>query len=228
MPRPTVFLFDIDGTLLLTGGAGRRAFDRAFAEVCGRGDAASGFSFAGMTDRAIARAGLAALGREADPAVVDRLIDAYISGLENEVATSDGYALMPNVREVVRELGTRPEFAVGLGTGNVRRGAAIKLARGDLEASFDFGGFGCDAEDRVELLRVGAERGALRLGRPREACRVVVVGDTPRDVAAALALGADCIGVGTGGFAPEELARLGATAAFADLAHPRAVEALVG
>jgi phosphoglycolate phosphatase len=228
MPRPTVFLFDIDGTLLLTGGAGRRAMEAAFVEVTGRTDACEGFSFAGMTDRAIARAGLLAVGREPEAALIDRVIDAYVTALAREVDTSEGYTLMPAVREVVGELRARRDFAVGLGTGNVRRGASIKLARGDLERSFDFGGFGCDAEDRGELLCLGARRGAERLGLALEACRVVVVGDTPRDVAAALTLGADCIGVGTGGFDPSELSQLGATAAFADLGEPGVLEALVG
>src|SRR5262249_31695506 len=76
MPRGTVFLFDIDGTLLLTGGAGRRAFEQAFADVCGRPDACNGFSFAGMTDRAIARKGLLSIDRRPDAELIDRLIDA--------------------------------------------------------------------------------------------------------------------------------------------------------
>jgi phosphoglycolate phosphatase len=227
MARPAVFLFDIDGTLLLTGGAGRRAFEGAFVRVCERDDACSHFSFAGMTDRAIARAGLVAIGREPEPAVMDRLIDAYLEGLATEVAASDGYTIMPGVRETVRTLRERTSFAVGLGTGNVRRGAMIKLARGDLQQAFDFGGFGCDAENRAALLLLGARRGAERLGRDVEECRVVVVGDTPRDVAAALAIGAECVGVGTGGIHPAELLRLGATAAFANLAEAGAVDALL-
>src|SRR3954454_4393510 len=101
MPRPTGFLLDIDGTLLLTGGAGRRAFEAAFVRVCGRDDACAGFSFAGMTDRAIARAGLIALGRAAEPALMDALVDAYLEGLATEVAIGHGYTVMPGVRTII-------------------------------------------------------------------------------------------------------------------------------
>src|SRR5262249_45889233 len=93
---------------------------------------------------------------------------------------------------------------------------------------FDFGGFGCDAEDRIELLRIGAERGARKLGLDLDGCRVVVIGDTPLDVAAALAIGAECIGVGTGGVEPAELAPAGATRGFGCLADSGAMGALMG
>ena len=118
--------------------------------------------------------------------------------------------------------------AVGLGTGNVRAGARIKLERVSLYDQFAFGGFGCDHEDRAELLRVGAERGAAALGVERGECRVVVIGDTVRDVDAALRIGAECIGVGTGAGTPETLSGRGATAVFATLAVPGALEALLG
>ncbi|HSO32352.1 MAG TPA: HAD hydrolase-like protein, partial [Labilithrix sp.] len=119
-----------------------------------------------------------------------------------------------------------PKIALGLGTGNVKRGAYAKLARGALDAPFAFGGFGCDAEDRTELLRVGAGRGAAALGVPLADCRVVVIGDTPKDVAAARGIGAECIGVGTGGFAPAALRDLGAQNAFATLEEDGVREAL--
>ncbi len=225
---PTVFLFDIDGTLLLSGGAGRRSFEAAFVQVCGRRDACAHFSFGGMTDRAIARTGLTAIGRDADAATIDALIEAYLVLLHDAVAKSPVFTVMPNAHATVEALRTNADFAVGLGTGNVRRGANVKLARAELAHLFDFGGFGCDYEDRAELLRKGAERGAAKLGVNAAEARVVVIGDTPRDVAAALAIGAECIGVGTGGVAPSELLALGAVAAFASLAEDGALDALVG
>jgi phosphoglycolate phosphatase-like HAD superfamily hydrolase len=170
-----------------------------------------------MTDRAIIRAGLQAIGEPVGEARIDLLITAYLESLGAEVAASSGYRVLPGVYDVVLQLRERPQCAVGLGTGNVRRGAELKLERADLNQYFDFGGFGCDHEDRAELLRIGAERGAARLGRPRSACRVVVIGDTVRDVMAALAIGAECIGVGTSGTALAELQRAGATAVCADL-----------
>jgi phosphoglycolate phosphatase-like HAD superfamily hydrolase len=222
--RPTVYLFDIDGTLLLTGGAGRRSMRAAFADVDPeRGPAAIAFSFAGLTDHGIVRTGLLALGTPApDEAAINRVLDHYLARLEDEVARADGYQIMPGVLDVLELLFARAAnapFAIGLGTGNVKRGAYTKLARGALDARFAFGGFGCDAEDRTALLGVGAARGAALLGLAPNECRLVVIGDTPKDVTAALGIGAECIGVGTGGFAPEALAALGARHAFATLAE---------
>lgn len=225
--RPTVLLFDIDGTLILTGGAGRRAMERAFADVTGRRDACAHMSFGGMTDRAIAREGLVAVDREPTPEAIDAVLDAYIARLEREVVASPKYEIMPGVVETLAWLAPIPRIAIGLGTGNIKRGAYTKLTRGALHDAFAFGGFGCDHENRAELLRVGAMRGAAQLGLTMDACRVVVIGDTPKDVAAALAIGAECIGVGTGGVDPAELARLGAHHAFATLEDPRSRAALV-
>jgi phosphoglycolate phosphatase-like HAD superfamily hydrolase len=230
--RPTVYLFDIDGTLILTGGAGRRAMAAAFTELHGpKGAVAIDFSFAGMTDRAIVRTGLHALGIEEtkSDAGVDPVLDAYLLHLEREVDRSDAYRVLPGVSEVLGWLvpmAKTSRVAIGLGTGNVKRGAYTKLARGSLHQSFAFGGFGCDHEDRTALLRVGAQRGAESLGIVVSECRVVVIGDTPKDVSAARGIGAECIGVGTGGFEPRALLDLGAHRAFATLEEPGVREAL--
>ena len=114
-----------------------------------------------------------------------------------------------------------------LGTGNIREGARIKLDRVGLFARFGFGGFGCDDEDRTALLRRGAERGADSLGLTLEEVRVVVVGDTPKDVAAAHGIGAESVGVGTGSFTAEALVGAGATCAFASLGVPGALQAVL-
>lgn len=214
---PTVFLFDIDGTLLLTGGAGRRAMLEAFKGLHRNERVFDGFSFAGMTDRAIARHALGQVVAEVTDAAIDGMLDAYLTRLEQELTTANDYRVLPGVKELLASLANATGIAIGLGTGNVRRGAYAKLTRGGLDGSFSFGGFGCDAEDRAELLRTGARRGAERLGRHVDECRVVVIGDTPKDVAAALAIGARCIGVGTGGYSPEELSKAGAHHAVATL-----------
>jgi len=226
--RPTVYLFDIDGTLISTGGAGRRAMEGAFRDVHGpAGPAGVAFSYAGMTDRAIVRAGLLALEHHApDAAAIDRVLERYLGRLAHEVLATTTYVVHPGVMGVVAWLRDRPRIALGLGTGNVKTGAYAKLARGALDAPFAFGGFGCDAEDRTDLLRVGAGRGADALGLPLAECRVVVIGDTPKDVAAARGIGAECIGVGTGGFAPAALRDLGAQNAFATLEEDGVREAL--
>lgn len=223
---PTVLLFDIDGTLLLTGGAGRRAMLEAFKGLHSDDRVFDGFSFAGMTDRAIARHALAKVMADVTEAAIDGMLDAYLTQLEAELLTASDYRVLPGVKPLLDKIANAADVAIGLGTGNVRRGAYAKLARGGLDAAFAFGGFGCDAEDRADLLRTGARRGAERLGRSVEECRVVVIGDTPKDVAAALAIGARCIGVGTGSYSHEDLVKAGAHQGFATLDEPSAERAL--
>ncbi len=227
--RPTVLLFDIDGTLVTTGGAGRRAISRAFEKLHGRADACDSFSLSGMTDRAIVRKALGIIGAEASPEAIDALIDCYLSLLSEEVRRTEErhYFVHAGMREAVAEARSRSGVAVGLGTGNVREGARVKLERVGIYDQFAFGGFGCDHEDRVELIRHGARCGAQLLSTSLEKCRVVVIGDTPKDVAAAKGIGAVCIGVGTGNFTPEALVKAGADFAFPDFTAQGALEALL-
>jgi phosphoglycolate phosphatase-like HAD superfamily hydrolase len=227
--RPTVLLFDIDGTLVTTGGAGRRAIERAFQQLHGRGDACDSFSMSGMTDRAIVRKGLGVIGAQATPESIDAVIDAYLTHLSEEVRKVDDrkYYLHPGMREAVLAARAREGVAVGLGTGNVRRGAQVKLERVGIYEQFAFGGFGCDSEDRVELIRHGAQSGASQLGVPVSECRVVVIGDTPKDVHAAKGIGAVCIGVGTGNFSAPALLAAGADFAFPDFTASEALQTLL-
>jgi phosphoglycolate phosphatase-like HAD superfamily hydrolase len=226
--QPTILLFDIDGTLVTTGGAGRRALERVFAECFGREDACS-FRLDGMTDRAIVRAGLTAIGAPATEADIDSVLAAYVRVLESEVASVDSsqYRIHSGIVEALDAATATRKVEIGLGTGNIREGARLKLSRVGIYQRFAFGGFGCDHEDRSQLLRCGAQRGAERLGLPPEACRVVVIGDTPKDVAAAAGIGAESLGVGTGRFSAGELKECGATMAFPDLSAPGALQALL-
>jgi phosphoglycolate phosphatase len=228
--RPTVLLFDIDGTLVTTGGVGRRALELAFERAHGRSDACAGFRFDGMTDRAIVRGGLLALGVPPTPASIDAVLAAYLEVLAEQVAAAPArtYRIHSGICETLDAAAARSQCAVGLGTGNVREGARIKLERVGLFRRFGFGGFGCDDEDRTALLLRGAERGAAALGLPRAEVRVVVIGDTPKDVAAALGIGAESLGVGTGSFSAADLVAAGATRAFSSLAVPGALEAVLG
>lgn len=226
--RPTVLLFDVDGTLLSSGGAGRLAMERAFGRLHGRADACAGFRMDGMTDRAIVRRGLAAIGAPSEHADIDAVIATYLAELRETVAAAaaQDYHAHPGVETIVARalaLGC----AVGLGTGNVRAGAHVKLERLRLHEHFAFGGFGCDHELRPEVIRIGASRGAAALGLLVSECRVVVIGDTPSDVAAARAIGAECVGVGTGFYTPEQLIACGATRAFAHLEAAGALEAIL-
>jgi phosphoglycolate phosphatase-like HAD superfamily hydrolase len=226
---PTVLLFDIDGTLITTGGAGRRAITKAFEVLHGRADACDHFSFGGMTDRAIVRLGLEAIGVGASTEAIDEVIDRYVELLELEVWKVDAraYRVHDGMLAAI-DAGHARGCAVGLGTGNVQAGARAKLRRVALHERFDFGGFGDDHELRPELIRRGAERGAARLGVPLSDARVVVIGDTPKDVHAAQAIGAECVAVATGEFPLEVLRQAGATWAFDDLTAPGALEAVLG
>jgi len=225
--RPTVLLFDIDGTLITSGGAGRRAMERAFEERYGKREACR-FRFDGMTDLQIARQTLVALGVPPTREAMAESIVLYLRFLGEEIARTDDtrYRLHAGITEALAAARAHG-CGIGLGTGNVHEGARLKLERVGVFGEFAFGGFGSDAEDRTELLRHGAERGARHLGASLDACRVVVIGDTPKDVAAAQGIGAECIAVGTGSFTLAELRASGATHAFASLSEPGALAALL-
>ncbi len=226
--RPTVLLFDIDGTLVSTGGAGRRSVARAFELLYGRADACTGFTFDGMTDRNIVRLGLEAIGVGVDDRAIDAVLACYVDCLAEAVRAvpEASYLVHPGMREAV-EAALAERMAVGLGTGNVREGARVKLERVGLFDKFAFGGFGDDHELRPELIRRGAQRGAAHLGLSLEEVRVVVVGDTPKDVAAAQAIGAESIAVATGGSTSAQLREAGATWVFETLADDGALDALL-
>lgn len=223
----TVALFDIDGTLMTTGGAGRRAMRAAFGEVVDAPHALDDVKLGGKTDPMILREGLEVIGRAYDAALVERILERYLERLEAEVARSPGYHVFDGVLTILDHAHAL-NAAVGLGTGNVERGAQVKLARGALNDRFAFGGFGSDAEDRTELIRAGAERGAARLGRPLSECRVIVIGDTPRDVRAAHGIGAVCLAVATGGYDVNALQKAGADLVVERLDDPRALAFLEG
>lgn len=228
MHPPTVLLFDIDGTLITTGGVGRNAILQALAPF-GAADGAS-FSFAGMTDRGIIRQGLINSGKQVDENLIDKVLEGYLAKLEGEVANApaERYRVHPGVAAVLDAVSGRAGVAVGLGTGNVEIGARIKLRRVGLSRRFAFGGFGCDDEDRAALLEAGARRGAAALSARREDCRVVVIGDTPRDIAAAHAIGAECAAIATGTIERQVLAQSRPAFLFDDMADSGCIPALLG
>ena len=229
---PTILLFDVDGTLVTSGGVGRRAIEQAFERRHGRSDVVS-FSFAGMTDKAIVRDGLLALDKgfaseAALQAEIDATIAFYLNVLEEEAALAGSIRVHDGILRALDLAEARPEVALGLGTGNMREGARIKLGHAGIYHRFSFGGFGDDSIDRPEILAAGAQRGAAWLDLPLSACRVVVVGDTPKDIGAAQAIGAECVAVATGMHSVAELEAHAPKLACATLADPRADAVLFG
>ncbi len=218
-----VVLFDIDGTLVDCRGAGRAAMRDGFARITGRADAVDHVGFGGMTDRSIARIGLGAVGHDTSEESVDAVLRAYLEALPARLAAEPRVRLIPGAAELVASA-TVAGFRVGLGTGNLREGARLKLLRLELWSAFSFGGFGCDAEERAELLRIGYERG--RAGATGERSSCVVIGDTPRDISAARAIGARVVAVATGSVSKGELASHGPDLAVDSLTDERVSEFL--
>ncbi len=227
--QPTVFLFDIDGTLISADGAGRRALERAFLVRHGRPGALE-FRFDGMTDPRIMEQALTRMGFESSSIAEESrlLLEHYLEALAEEVTLTEHYRVHPGVEPILAELAAQEGVAIGLGTGNLERGARIKLHRGGLDRHFAFGGFGSDHGVRAELLRIGAERGAALLNRTRSACRVVVIGDTPKDIEAAHAIGAECLAVATGHYEESDLQRFSPALVASSLEQPNARRWLLG
>jgi phosphoglycolate phosphatase-like HAD superfamily hydrolase len=185
-----------------------------------------------MTDKAIVRNALLALGRPPVPeSELEREMEAtlrfYLEVLTEEVARTR-IRIHDGMERAMDMADARPEVALGLGTGNIRKGAEIKLGCVGIYHRFSFGGFGDDSIDRPTLLMEGARRGAAKLGLPIEDCRIVVIGDTPKDIAGAKAIGAESIAVATGMHDIAELKQCDPTAAFENLADPRSEAALFG
>ncbi|MGQ0720188.1 MAG: HAD family hydrolase [Candidatus Eiseniibacteriota bacterium] len=220
-----IILFDIDGTLLLSGGAGLEALSRAFRSRYGLRDAASGIEVHGLTDPAILR-GIARsrLARDlADDEMTD-LTGLYMEALPEVLAgTGSRFRVLPGAREAVEGLARREDVALGLATGNFEPAARAKLQRGGLHGYFAFGGFGSDSESRVELTRLAVERGRRAAGADAP---VLLVGDTVHDVRCALAAGAECLAVATGNASEATLAAEGAHWVVPSLESSRAREVL--
>jgi phosphoglycolate phosphatase-like HAD superfamily hydrolase len=222
-----LILFDIDGTLVLTGGAGMRAMDRAFAQLCGAERALEGIALAGRTDRVIVRDALDRLspGATLDETWLEAFQDVYCRHLEVELANgaSAGKRVLPGIRPLLDALAAREDVALGLLTGNFPRAARIKLAHFDLWDYFAWGAFGDAHLDRNALLPVAiqASRDHVTVEVPAE--RIVVIGDTPHDVACARSGGARCIAVATGIHAADELRATDADVVFDDLSDTEAV-----
>lgn len=195
----TILLFDIDGTLAVTQGAGTRAMSRVFREVFSIEDALGGIDFAGRSDSWIAATAFRNAGRKPTPQTIVQFQDAYIPALSEELEV--GSRLLPGVVELLDALADQP-VVLGLGTGNFRRAAEAKLAHLGIWECFVDGGFGDDAANRTELLAAAPPR--LRPFAAPNA-EIIVIGDTRHDIEAARGIGARVLAVQTGFARPGDL-----------------------
>lgn len=225
----TLLLFDIDGTLVLTGKAGLRALNRAFHEAAGVADAFRDMNAAGRTDGYLLEEAARRAGLEMTPALRADLQARYYALLAEEILhPGEGRKqVMPGVRPLVAHLQRRDDVVLALLTGNYRRSARIKLEHFDLWSPFRFGAFADDSSDRNALVPVALDR-AREAGLEPHADRVVVIGDTPLDVECAKAGGVRALGVATGSHTVEELRHAGADEALEDLSDTRRVLELLG
>jgi phosphoglycolate phosphatase-like HAD superfamily hydrolase len=200
-----LLLFDIDGTLLRGGGVGRRAMEAALSDEVGGSSSLAHVPFHGNTDPAIVAAGLAALGIEPTATRIASVLTRYLAITRAWLAEHNPFVALAGAVELVRAL-ERKDAALGLGTGNIEDAAWLKVEAIGLAGAFRFGGFGSDHPERGELLRVGWHRGAALFAVHPERCRVLVIGDTLKDIAAARHIGAEVLAVATGGDSRESLA----------------------
>jgi phosphoglycolate phosphatase len=226
-------LFDIDGTILLTAGAGRRAIVAALAEAVGHVSAFDGIRFDGKTDPQIVAEMLEVAGQpEArESARVRALCDRYVDFLALELARpTTRTTIMPGVLELLERLEADAGVVLGLVTGNLAAGAALKLKSGGIAPErFRVGAYGSDAADRPELPPIAARRAAAIFGHEPRGADVVIIGDTPADVACGAGIEARALAVATGAYSVTDLEACGPHAVFADLSDTDAVvEAILG
>lgn len=223
-------LFDIDGTLVLTGGAGLRAMNRALLDVFGQTNGLDGIPVAGRTDWAILADAVRRFGHALDGGLLDDLQHRYVAHLSAEIHhTGHGRkGVMPGIPEILERLDRRDDVLIGLLTGNFEEGARVKLEYFDLWKYFRFGAFGGDAADRNALVPFAVERGRACGLTDIGDSDVLVVGDTPHDITCAHAAGAIAVAVATGSSSVGELRAAGAEHVFEDLSDTEAFLRLLG
>jgi len=202
-----LILFDIDGTLLRDGMAARIAFARALRETYQTTGPIETFRFCGMTDPECVTEIMRQAG--VDEAVIhqrrEECLRRYVENLTTEIRIHQDAVLFPNVRELLERLNKLDHVLVGLLTGNVLRGAELKLRRWNLEPYFRFGAYGDDHENRSVLAQIALEKARTLSGRAFRGSETTVIGDTPKDIACARAIGARAVAVATGSVSRDTL-----------------------
>jgi phosphoglycolate phosphatase len=225
---PSLVLFDVDGTLITTGGAGARSWRYAFEQLHGVSADIGSHSEAGETDPFVARKTfIGAIGRAPTEEELARIFALYLRRLSHEVEASEGYRVLTGAEELLPRLSDEGSM-LGIVSGAMEGAARVKLARGDLNRFFLFGGYGTDSPDRTQLTTAAIARASLLHTHPLDPADVAVVGDTPLDVAAAKTAGAVAVAVASGKYSADELWAVGADRVLASLADPFPGEAHAG
>jgi phosphoglycolate phosphatase len=213
-----LILFDIDGTLIDSGGAGIAALNLALEDLTGAKDGFDTIDCAGKTDIQIIREACGKLDIQSDNGLLHRFMDRYVTHLESQVRIRRGGSVKAGVYSLLHRLQEGDKYRLGLLTGNIEKGARLKLEPHCLNEFFSFGAFGDDSEDRNLLLPIAVTRHFLKTGTSVDFSHCLIVGDTPRDVECAHVHGASCLAVATGRrHSLEDLERSGADLALADL-----------
>jgi phosphoglycolate phosphatase len=214
---PLAILFDIDGTLINTGGAGAASWRLAFEELYGVPAEIGKFTDTGMTDPAVGRKTFeGVLTREPERGEFTRLMERRNFYLHQTVQESKGYEVLPGVNQLLPEL-IENGYLLGIVTGNVEAAAHIKLHRANLNRFFSFGGYGSDSDERGEVTKIALKRASQVYGEEVERDRAFSVGDTPLDVTGAHAAGIECVGVGSHNYSADQLREAGADYAISSL-----------
>ena len=221
----SLLLFDIDGTLLLSGGAGVRAMTKTFEALFGVPDAFAGISIGGNTDTFLLSTALARANLPDNADVHERFRTAYLPVLQREIHLpgSGRHGLMPGVEALLVALNTQQSFHLSLLTGNYKPAAQIKLAHFGVAEFFRWGTFGEESANRDDLGRIAMTRARQRQVPSAALERAVVIGDTPHDIACARAAGLRMLAVATGFYSVDELTAAGADVALRDLTDTASV-----
>lgn len=215
----SICLFDIDGTLLRTGGAGQRAMEWALTDVFGIPDPWGDVPAAGRTDRAITHDLFTHHALTPNSQQWEQFQSVYFGHLKTTLADLDG-AILPGVVGLLNHIATRPDVAMGLLTGNFQQAARIKLGHYAIDHHFSFGGYGDTHPNRDDVARVAFQETCRHLGRDVDPRTVCVIGDTPADIQCARAIGARAIAVATGMYTFDELARTEPDELYHDFSSP--------
>ncbi|HEY0368310.1 MAG TPA: haloacid dehalogenase-like hydrolase [Chthoniobacterales bacterium] len=218
MTNPRLLLWDIDSTLINSGGAGMQALMRVVMERFGAADDLHDIEVAGRTDRSIAAAILRKYKTEPTQQAMRDFLDGYLRSLGELLPRTDGHVL-PGVKEILERVKAKPDRVLGLLTGNLRHGAELKLRRYGLWDYFEFGAFADDHHDRNELGASARKRAAEKHGHEFDVARIDVIGDTGHDIACGKIFGARTIAVATGSWTRQQLAQHNPDFLFDDLSQ---------